>query len=161
MSTYLSNWRLWRRHFDSYLPPSSTIPIDSHNVLGNAGIEPDLCLRTPVFRRIDCKHGLVAINPCRSNRIHAGICDKSIRNRKYYHENQSYCNSQQVNFDSSLFTMWLQPPFFSILALHCGHGFACSLIHFRDSESSELFHRINLEHETGSCQYSIQSKQKS
>lgn len=78
MSTYLSSCPLVPRHFDRCLLHFSTNSIDSHNALGNAGIERDQCLQTPVSRQIGCRHGLAATSPCRSNRIHADTCDKSV-----------------------------------------------------------------------------------
>lgn len=98
MSTCLSNCWLLSQHFDSYLLPSSTIPIDSHNALGNAESEPDPCPQTPVFRQTDCRRGLAARGPCRSNKIRICTCDKSIGNWKIHRIRETKPNNRQCQF---------------------------------------------------------------
>ncbi|KAJ8975508.1 hypothetical protein NQ317_010623 [Molorchus minor] len=61
-----------------------------------------------------------------------------------------------------LHTMWLQPPSFSMVALHLGHSFVLAAIQLDVSESSSHFfcHFLSRAHLTGSCQFSPQAKQK-
>lgn len=72
------------------------------------------------------------------------------------------CNCQvNATLKIQLFTIWLQPPSFSIVTLHLGHSLVLAAIQFDVSESSShfLIHFLRYLHKTGSCQFSPHSKQ--
>ena len=58
--------------------------------------------------------------------------------------------------------MWLQPPSFSMVAPHLGHSLVLAEIQLLVSLSSShfLIHFLIRWHRTGSCQFSLQLKQK-
>lgn len=70
----------------------------------------------------------------------------------------SWNNQHKIVYEYS-FTMWLQPPFFSIGAEHSGQFFALLMIHWYVSQSTWDLNCFNCSHVTTECSGSPHSKQ--